>query len=118
MEYAITHLHMRSSDHQGSAAWFEKHFGAKILSAREVMLGTKTGRIEVGSPVRLNISSQPARYSDERAMAELNRLGLEHFGLRMEKLAAERDSLEFQSAMYSSQRCAATSMRAYLRDSL
>jgi len=51
-------------------------------------------------------------------MAELNRLGLEHFGLRAEKLAAERDSLEFQSAMYSSQRCAATSMRAYLRDSL
>ena len=50
MEYAINHLHMRSSDHQGSAAWFEKHFGAKILSAREVMLGTKTGRIEVGSP--------------------------------------------------------------------
>ncbi len=48
MEYAINHLHMRSSDHQGSAAWFEKHFGAKILSAREVMLGTKTGRIEVG----------------------------------------------------------------------
>ena len=70
MEYAINHLHMRSSDHQGSAAWFEKHFGAKILSAREVMLGTKTGRIEVGSQVRLNISSQPARYSDERAMAE------------------------------------------------
>ena len=118
MEYAINHLHMRSSDHQGSAAWFGKHFGAKILSAREVMLGTKTGRIEVGSPVRLNISSQPARYPGERVMAELNRLGLEHFGLRVEKLAAVRDSLEFQSVMYSSRKCAATSIRTYLRDSL
>ena len=45
MEYTINHLHMRSSDHQGSAAWFEKNFGAKILSAREVMLGTNKGAL-------------------------------------------------------------------------
>ena len=118
MEYAINHVDIRSSDPQGSAAWYEKRFGLKILSAREVMLGTITMSMEVGGPVPLNISSQPAGSSDERAVANLKRLGLEHFAFGVEDLAAELDSLEIQSAMHSSQRWAAASIRAYLRDSL
>ena len=94
MGYAINHVHIRSSDPQRSAAWYEKHFGAKILWAREVMPGTQTVSLEVGGPVRLNISSQPAGSSGERAVAELNRLGLEHFGFGVDDLAAKLDSLE------------------------
>ena len=94
MEYAINHVHIRSSDPQASAAWYEKHFDAKILSAREVMPGTITVSMEMGGPVRLNISSQVAGSSDERAVAELNRLGLEHFGFGVEDLAAKLGSLE------------------------
>ena len=94
MEYAINHVHIRSSDPQASAAWYEKHFDAKILSAREVMPGTITVSMEMGGPVRLNISSQVAGSSDERAVAELNRLGLEHFGFGVEDLAAKLESLE------------------------
>ena len=94
MEYAINHVHIRSSDPHASASWYVKHFGAKIISDREVMPGTITVSMQVGGPVRLNISSQPAGSSGERAVAELNRLGLEHFGFGVEDLEAELDRLE------------------------
>ena len=94
MEYAINHVHIRSSDPHASASWYTKHFGAKIISDREVMRGTITVSMQVGGPVRLNISSQPAGSSGERAVAELNRLGLEHFGFGVEDLEAELDRLE------------------------
>ena len=58
------------------------------------MPGTITVSMEMGGPVRLNISSQVAGSSDERAVAELNRLGLEHFGFGVEDLAAKLESLE------------------------
>ena len=94
MPYAINHVHIRASDPHASAAWYEKHFDAKILAAREVMPGTITISMEVGGPVRLNISSQPPGSSDERPTVELNRLGLEHFGFDVPDLEAEMKRLE------------------------
>ncbi len=89
MAYAIYHVHIRSLDPHASAAWYVQHFGAKIVSEREVMPGTITIGMEVGGPVRLNVSSKPEGSSDERAVAELNRLGLEHFGFDVEDLETE-----------------------------
>ncbi|HZA22407.1 MAG TPA: VOC family protein [Dehalococcoidia bacterium] len=94
MAYAINHVHIRSADPHASASWYEKHFGAKIISEREVMPGTITISMEVGGPVRLNVSSKPEGTSDERAVAELNRLGLEHFGFAVEDLEADLERLE------------------------
>jgi catechol 2,3-dioxygenase-like lactoylglutathione lyase family enzyme len=94
MAYAINHVHIRSADPHASASWYEKHFGAKIVSEREVMPGTITISMEVGGPVRLNVSSKPEGTSDERAVAELNRLGLEHFGFAVEDLEADLERLE------------------------
>jgi catechol 2,3-dioxygenase-like lactoylglutathione lyase family enzyme len=94
MAYAINHVHIRSADPHASASWYEKHFGAKIISEREVMPGTITISMEVGGPVRLNVSSKPEGTSDEKAVAELNRLGLEHFGFAVEDLEADLDRLE------------------------
>ena len=91
MQYSINHVHIRSSDPDAAAAWYEKHFNAKKLWAREVMPGTVTVSMEVGGPVRLNISSKPEGSSDERGVAELNRLGLEHFGFDVLDLKAELD---------------------------
>ena len=53
-----------------------------------------SGRTAVSSctptcSVRLNISSPPAGSSDERAVAELNRLGLEHFGFDVDDIDAD-----------------------------
>ena len=89
MPYAINHVHIRSVDPHTTAAWYEKHFEAKIVSVREVIPGTITIGMEVGGPVRLNVSSKPAGSSDERSTAELNRLGLEHFGFNVEDLEAD-----------------------------
>ena len=89
MQYPINHVHVRSADPHASAAWYEKYFNAKTLWAREIMPGTVTVSMEVGGPVRLNISSKPAGTSDERRAAELNRLGLEHFGFDVADLEAE-----------------------------
>ena len=89
MPYPINHVHIRSADPHTTAAWYEKHFEAKIVSVREVMPGTITIGMEVGGPVRLNVSSKPAGSSDERSTAELNRLGLEHFGFNVEDLEAD-----------------------------
>jgi lactoylglutathione lyase len=94
MAYAINHVHIRSVDPHKSAAWYEEHFGAKLISEREVMPGTVTLSMEVGGPVRLNISSKPEGTPDIRAVAELNRLGLEHFGFDVADLAAELERLE------------------------
>jgi len=94
MAYAINHVHIRSLDPHASAAWYSEHFGAKIVSEREVMPGTITISMEVGGPVRLNVSSKPPGSSDERSVAELNRLGLEHFGFHVEDLKADLDRLQ------------------------
>ena len=94
MPYSINHVHIRSSDPQASASWYEKHFDAKKLWEREVMPGTVTISMEVGGPVRLNISSKPEGSPDARSAAELNRLGLEHFGFDVSDLQSELDRLE------------------------
>ncbi len=94
MAYAINHVHIRAVDPHSSAAWYEEHFGAKLISEREVMPGTVTLSMEVGGPVRLNISSKPEGTPDIRAVAELNRLGLEHFGFDVTDLATELERLE------------------------
>jgi len=96
MEYVINHVHIRAADPRATAAWYEKFFNAKIIAEREVMPGTITITTEVGGPVRLNISSQPEGSSKETSPAELNRLGLEHFGFNVEDLSAELD--KFQKA--------------------
>ena len=94
MQYSINHVHIRSSEPRASALWFEKYFNARILWEREVMPGTVTLSMEVGGPVRLNISSQPIGSSKERSVAELNRLGLEHFGFEVLDLESELERLE------------------------
>ena len=58
------------------------------------MPGTITIGVEVEGPVRLNVSSTPKGSSDERSKAELNRLGLEHFGFGVDDLEAELDRLQ------------------------
>lgn len=94
MKYSINHVHIRSADPQASASWYEKHFDAKKLWEREVMPGTVTISMELGGPVRLNISSKPAGTSDARSVAELHRLGLEHFGFDVSDLQSELERLE------------------------
>ena len=93
MGYAINHVHIRASDPHASAAWYEQHFGAKILGAREVMPGTITVSMEVDGPVRLNISSQKEGSPQDRSAAELNRLGLEHFGFVVDDIDSDMDRL-------------------------
>ena len=89
MTYFINHVHIRSANPSKSADWYAEHFGATKVSEREVMPGTVTISMDMGSPVRLNISSPVAGSSEERAAAELNRLGLEHFGFDVEDIDAD-----------------------------
>jgi lactoylglutathione lyase len=89
VHHAINHVHIRSNDAEASAAWYTEHFGAKLLSSREVMPGTVTITMDTGSPVRLNISSQREGESKERAVADINRLGLEHYGFETDDIAAD-----------------------------
>jgi len=96
MPYAVNHVHIRSKDPHASAAWYGEYFDTKILSAREVLPGTITITMDAGGPVRLNISSPPAGSSEERAVAELNRLGLEHFGFATDDI--EADIARFENA--------------------
>ena len=88
-EYRINHVHIRAVDPRTSAAWYEQHFNAKIVSEREVMPNTVTIGMQMGGATRLNISSQPPGSSAERSAAALNRLGLEHFGFDVADIAAE-----------------------------
>ena len=65
-EYRINHVHIRSADPHTTAAWYEKHFGARIVSEREVMPNTITIGMQMGGQCRLNVSSQPPCSSDAR----------------------------------------------------
>ena len=94
MSYSVNHVHIRAKDPQKSAEWYEKYFDAKILSSREVMPGTITVSMDAGGPVRLNISSQPEGSSDDTIPAELNRLGLEHFGFDTDDIEADIKKFE------------------------
>ena len=94
MEYSINHVHIRALDPMASASWYQKYFNAKILWEREIMPGTVTVSMEVGGPVRLNISSKPAGSSDRKSVAELYQLGLEHFGFDVSDLESELARLE------------------------
>ncbi|MFL2783439.1 MAG: VOC family protein [Dehalococcoidia bacterium] len=94
MSYSVNHVHIRAKDPQKSAEWYEKYFDAKILSSREVMPGTITVSMDAGGPVRLNISSQPEGSSDDTIPAELNRLGLEHFGFDTDDIEADIQKFE------------------------
>ena len=51
MPYLINHVHIRSADPPASAAWYTEHFGAEKVSEREVMPGTVTISMDMGSPV-------------------------------------------------------------------
>ena len=93
MEYRINHVHIRAADPHATAAWYEQHFNARIVSERTVMPNTITIGMEMGGACRLNVSSKPPGSSDERAVAELNRLGLEHFGFDVEDIEAEMERL-------------------------
>jgi catechol 2,3-dioxygenase-like lactoylglutathione lyase family enzyme len=96
MAHAINHVHIRATDPHRSAKWYEQYFGAKVLAAREVLPNTITITMDAGGPVRLNISSPPPGSSEERASAELNRLGLEHFGFSTDDI--EADIARFEDA--------------------
>ena len=65
-----------------------------VVMSASLMPGTVTIGMQVGGPTRLNISSQPPDSSPERAVPELNRLGLEHFGFHVENLEAETARFE------------------------
>ena len=94
MSYSVNHVHIRAKDPHESDEWYEKYFDAKILSSREVMPGTITVSMDAGGPVRLNISSQPEGSSDDTIPAELNRLGLEHFGFDTDDIEADIQKFE------------------------
>ena len=51
--------------------------------------------MDTGGPVRLNISSQVSGSSDYEGSAELNTLGLEHFGFSTDDI--EADICEFEN---------------------
>ena len=101
MGYSINHVHIRAQDPHSSAAWYEEFFNAKVISAREVMPGTITVSMVAGGPVRLNISSQPSGSSDETIPAELNRLGLEHFGFDTSDIEADIQRFQRSGVQHS-----------------
>ena len=94
MSYFINHVHIRSENPRTSAEWYEKFFGAKILSAKEVMPGTVTVSLDAGGSTRLNISSQPDGSSRKTTPAELNVLGLEHFGFQTDDIQSDIENFE------------------------
>jgi len=94
MSYFINHVHIRSENPRTSAEWYEKFFGAKILSEKEVMPGTVTVSLDAGGSTRLNISSQPDGSSRITTPAELNVLGLEHFGFQTDDIQSDIENFE------------------------
>jgi len=96
MEYFINHVHIRAKDPIKSAMWYEKYFNAKIVSSRESVQGTISITMKLNGSTGLNISSQHPGGSNKTTPAELNRLGLEHFGFGTKNI--DKDISKFEHA--------------------
>ena len=92
MAYEFDHVHLKSSDPATTADWYVKAFNFKILSDAVRVYGDRFIRCQTPDGIAVNISA--ARTDESLGDGDANEhWGLEHFGVKVDDMAAEIDRL-------------------------
>ena len=92
MAYEFDHVHLKSSDPGATADWYVKAFNFKILSDAVRVYGDRFIRCQTPDGIAVNISA--ARTDESLGDGDANaHWGLEHFGVKVDDMAAEIDRL-------------------------
>src|SRR5271167_2673152 len=99
MEYTFDHLHIRSSDPEGVASWFEKMLGAEVI--RSTQLGKPRVDVKLGGQ---KIFIMPISEGDSiNAAPKSPHRGLDHFGLAVKNIDDVYERLKRRGAEFAQQ---------------
>jgi lactoylglutathione lyase len=97
MECTFDHLHIRSSDPEAVASWFEKMLGAEVI--RSMQLGKPRVDVKLGNQ---KIFIMPISEGDRiNAAPESPHRGLDHFGLSVKDIDAVYEGLKQKGAEFA-----------------
>ncbi len=85
-QYVYDHVHLVSPDPRRAAAFYERAFNAKLVAEGKYPEGGTRVELELGG-TRLLIRS-PRGTGQSTEDAPVKRLGLEHFGVRVDNIEA------------------------------
>ncbi len=88
----LNHIHLRSRDPGATAQWYIDNLDARPVEGAQQAGGASMNRIEMDG-TRFNISPSPEGQTLPDGSADLH-LGLEHFGIEVDDLAAALQTLE------------------------
>jgi lactoylglutathione lyase len=96
--YSYDHIHLRTRDPRGTAEWYARMFGAKVL---ESVQSDGQPRIDLDiNGLTVFIAQVPTDAEMAQAPADPH-LGLDHFGLRVDDLGAAAAELKAQGAVFT-----------------
>jgi catechol 2,3-dioxygenase-like lactoylglutathione lyase family enzyme len=96
--YSYDHIHLRTRDPRGTAEWYARMFGARIL---ESVQSDGQPRIDLDiNGLTVFIAHVPTDAEMAQAPADPH-LGLDHFGLRVDNLEAAAAELKAQGAVFT-----------------
>jgi lactoylglutathione lyase len=99
-DFSYDHIHLRTRDPRGTAEWYHRMFGARII---ESVQSDGQPRIDLDiNGLTVFIANVPAEADMADAPAEPH-LGLDHFGLRVDNLEAAVAELKQRGASFSTE---------------
>jgi catechol 2,3-dioxygenase-like lactoylglutathione lyase family enzyme len=98
--FSYHHIHLRTRDPRGTAEWYQRMFGARII---ESVQSDGQPRIDLDiNGLTVFIANVPAETDMANAPADPH-LGLDHFGLRVDNLEAAVAELKQRGATFSTE---------------
>jgi lactoylglutathione lyase len=98
--YSYDHIHLRTRDPRGTADWYHRMFGARII---ESVQSDGQPRIDLDiNGLTVFIASVPAEAGMEATPADPH-LGLDHFGLRVDDLDTAVAELKQRGATFATE---------------
>ena len=98
--YSYDHIHLRTRDPRGTAEWYQRMFGARII---ESVQSDGQPRIDLDiNGLTVFIANVPAD-ADMPASPADPHLGLDHFGLRVDNLEEAVAELKRQGATFTTE---------------
>jgi lactoylglutathione lyase len=99
-QYSYDHIHLRTRDPRGTADWYARMFGARVI---ESVQSDGQPRIDLDiNGLTVFIAQVPADADMAEAPADPH-LGLDHFGLRVDNLDAAAAELKARGVVFTTE---------------
>jgi catechol 2,3-dioxygenase-like lactoylglutathione lyase family enzyme len=98
--YSYDHIHLRTRDPRGTADWYARNFGAKVI---ESVQSDGQPRIDLDiNGLTVFIAQVPTDAEMAQSPADPH-LGLDHFGLRVDNLDAAAAELKQRGVVFTTE---------------